>query len=98
MFNKPGPTPSVQPITDAEHVPAIFADEALGAFVRHSTVHITFAAPRIDYTAGTGHAHRAVVAQIVMPACAIEALHRLLARLMQQLQDPNAPLTPRVIQ
>jgi hypothetical protein len=98
MFKRPERPVEPVPIADDPQVQVVFADETLGALVRHSAVHFTFAASRIGYGASSNELQRLVVARIVMPASTLASLLQLVGHLVDQMNEQNAPPAPRVIQ
>ncbi len=59
---------------DSHTAPDVFADETSGFYVHNGVVRITLASARIDHGKQPGPVNRVVVARIVMPVPAAQAL------------------------
>ena len=62
-------SPVVQPkvsFVDVPLAPDVFADEAVGFFVRNGVISITFASARVDHSTSPGPVRRVVVGRLVM--------------------------------
>jgi|SRR5690348_3852946 hypothetical protein len=54
-------------IMDDPRAPEVFAEGALGFFLKDGNVHVTFSAARIDHRTSPGQVNRVVIGRIVMP-------------------------------
>jgi hypothetical protein len=60
----------VQPkvsFVDVPLAPDVFADEAIGFFVRNGVISITFSTARVDHSTAPGPVNRVVIGRLVMP-------------------------------
>src|SRR4051812_6872148 len=61
-------------IIDNPHAPEVFAEGALGFFLKDGNVHVTFSAPRVDHRTSPGPINRVVVGRVVMPLAGAHGL------------------------
>jgi hypothetical protein len=54
-------------LVDNPHAPEVFADDALGFFLRGGVVRITFSTGRVDHRTSPGPINRIVVGRMAMP-------------------------------
>jgi hypothetical protein len=60
-------SPAAPPLIDNPLAPEVFADEAMGFFLHHGNLSITFSSARVDHTSNPGPVSRVVVGRLVLP-------------------------------
>jgi hypothetical protein len=77
---------------DNPHAPDVFADGAAGFFNLSGTIRISLEAGRVNHVTSPGPINRVVIARLVMPIDAAEALAKgLLDFITQQRTAQNPP-------
>ena len=82
------------------HAPEIFCDGAAGALWHNGNLRLTLESLRANHDVQPATLHRTVVATVVMPIAAAEALARMILDAAQRSRQAggNAPQTTHTIQ
>jgi hypothetical protein len=71
---------------DNPHAPEVFADAATGIAFLGGNIRLTFESLRVNHVTTPGPVNRVVMARLVMPIAAAEALQQLLSEYLGKLK------------
>ena len=91
--------PRIPKLSDNQFAPEVFVEEAVGFFLHHGNISITFCAPRVDHSAEPASSYRVVNLRIIMPVSRAQGLAAGLYEFLQKRGlDPVPKPAPTQVQ